>query len=297
MNERIVIVGPGRMGLALGASLVQVGAVERLGYVGRSVEPPPHPLFDDGRGLPGALEEPVAYRVYPQPIPDGTTAVLLAVPDDAVAEVAQEMAAVGPAPAGCVALHLSGALSTDPLAPLHLAGYAVGSMHPLQTVADPWAAGERLIGSAFALAGEPAAIAAARRLVHELAGQPLVIPPALRPLYHAAAVVASNYLVALVALAGRIMVQAGVSEHEALAALIPLVRGTLDNVEHLGPASALTGPIARGDCDTVRLHLARLSPEERPLYCALGCEALRLARAAGLDERRAHDLERLLTAG
>lgn len=297
MSERVVIIGPGRMGLALGAALVQTGAVERLGYLGRGIEPPPHPIFELGGDLPGVLEEPVGYGIYPQRIPEGTTALFLAVPDDSLAEVAQEVAALGPAPSGCSIFHLSGALSTDPLAPLHYAGYLVGSLHPLQAIADPWSAGDRLVGATFALAGEPAAVATARRIVSDLAGRTVMVPPTLRPLYHASAVVACNYLVAITALAGRIMVQAGVPEHDALAGLVSLMRGTLDNIEHLGPAAALTGPIARGDFDTVRLHLARLSDEERPLYSALGLEALRLARAAGLDEARAHQLEQLLSTG
>ncbi len=84
-------------------------------------------------------------------------------------------------------------------------------------------------------------------------------------------------------------------EGEAIPAVLPLVRGTLENLEQLGVAAALTGPIARGDVDTVRLHLARLSPGERALYSALGLEALRLARAAGLDAHRAAEMEALLS--
>jgi predicted short-subunit dehydrogenase-like oxidoreductase (DUF2520 family) len=81
---------------------------------------------------------------------------------------------------------------------------------------------------------------------------------------------------------------------ETLPALLPLVRGTLDNLEHLGVPAALTGPVARGDTDTVRLHLARLSPDDRTLYCALGLEVLRLARQAGLDEQKADEIADLL---
>lgn len=288
MSERIVIVGPGRMGLALGSALAACGEVRRLTFFGREVEPPPHPLFERRTGG-------IEYRLGPQPLPPETTIVVLAVPDDRLGEVARGLAGAGAAPAGCVAFHLAGALTTEVLAPLHAVGYAVGSLHPLQTVADPWSGGDRLIGSAFAIAGEPAALAAGRRLVAALRGKPLVVPPTLRPLYHAAAVFASNYLVALVAVAARLLGEAGVPESDALPAVLPLVRGTLDNLEQLGIAAALTGPIARGDVDTVRRHLARLSPEERTLYSALGLEALGLARAAGLDARRAAELEALLS--
>jgi predicted short-subunit dehydrogenase-like oxidoreductase (DUF2520 family) len=288
VSESVVIVGPGRMGLALGAALLQARAVERLIFYGRSIEPPPHPIFEPG-------EVAAEYRIGPHPVPTGTTILILAVPDSALAEVAHDLAFAGPAPPGCAVFHLSGALSTEVLAPLHGVGYTVGSIHPLQAVADPWLSGDRLMGAAFAIAGEPAALVAARRVVDELAGRALVIAPTRRPVYHAAASVASNFLVSLMAFAVRLMDQAGVSEADALPALLPLVRGTLDNLQQLGVPAALTGPIARGDVDTVRLHLARLSPEDRVLYCALGRELLRVSRLAGLDEKRANDLETLLT--
>ncbi|MEJ2504013.1 MAG: hypothetical protein P8177_12010, partial [Gemmatimonadota bacterium] len=161
MSERLAVLGPGRMGLALGGALHQAGAVESRTYFGRSGEPPPHPLFE---------ADDVAYRTGYGPPRDGTTVLLLAVPDDALHEVANQVAHAGPAPGGCAALHLSGALSTDVLAPLHGAGYALGSLHPLQTVADPWSGAGRLSGCAYAIAGEPGALGAARRLVAALDG-------------------------------------------------------------------------------------------------------------------------------
>lgn len=286
MTARLAIVGPGRMGLALGAALSQVRVAEQILYIGRSPGPPPHPLFDGS--------DHVAYRAGIGPLPQGTNVLVLAVPDDVLHAVANEVARAGPAPRGCVAFHLSGALSTDVLAPLSAAGYAVGSMHPLQTVADPWSGAGRLVGCAYALAGEPAALAIGRELVDALAGRALVVPPALRPAYHAAAVFASNYVVAAAAVVARTLAQAGIPEEDAIAATLPLMRGTMDNIEQLGFAAALTGPVSRGDADTVRLHLSRLSPRERALYSALGRETLRLARAAGLDPARANDIEALL---
>jgi predicted short-subunit dehydrogenase-like oxidoreductase (DUF2520 family) len=295
----VVIIGAGRMGLALGAALRQRDAVDRLLFLGRAHEPPPHPLFDP-HPIAGDVETAPAgaeYRALPSLPPASTHIVILAVPDAALPEVAHDLMMMGPAPAGCAALHMSGALSTDVLTPLHAAGYAIGSLHPLMAVADPWLAGHRLTGAAFALGGEPAAIAAGRRIVSALEGLPLVVAAAVRPLYHAAAVLASNSLVALIAAAARLLAEAGVREEDALPALLPLVRGTLDNVEQLGVPAALTGPIARGDSDTVRLHLARLSAGDRALYSAIGMELLRLAREAGLDGQRADEIESLLTSG
>lgn len=287
MTERIGIIGPGRMGLALGAALSQSGGVDEILFFGRSPEAPPHPLFDGSSAK-------VSYHRGVGPLPDGTAALILAVPDDVLHQVANQVAQAGQAPRGCVALHLSGALSTDVLAPLHATGYAVGSVHPLQTVADAWSGAGRLRGCAYAIAGEPAALVMARQLVAALEGHALVVPPTLRPLYHAAAVFASNYVVAAAAVVARTLAEAGIPEDEAIGAALPLMRGTMENVEQLGFGAALTGPVARGDTDTVRLHLARLSPRERSLYSALGRETLRLARGAGLDPDRAREIEALL---
>jgi predicted short-subunit dehydrogenase-like oxidoreductase (DUF2520 family) len=315
VSEHLVIVGPGRMGLALGAALAGTGDLDRLTFFGRGLEPPPHPIFDPeprlgprGGGAAVAYDEGddddvveegvtrIDYRTGPNTLPPTATILVLAVPDGALAEVAHDVARAGPAPDGCVALHLAGALSTDVLAPLHAAGYAVGSVHPLQAIADPWAGADRLFGAAYALAGEPAAIAAGRRLANYLAGRTLVVPPAFRAVYHAAAVTASNYLVAVLAAAVRLMGDATIPEDEAVPALLPLLRGTLDNLEQLGVAAALTGPVARGDVETVRLHLGRLSERDRHLYCVLGKETLALARIAGLDEQRAGEIDALLSS-
>lgn len=289
MFDQIAIVGPGRMGLAMGAALAASGQIRRLTFFGRDDEPPPHPLF-------ASRSIEVDYQIGTGPVPAETGVVIIAVPDDRIGDVAQLVASYGEAPAGCVALHLAGAVSTDPLSPLHAVGYSVGSLHPLQSVADPWSGGDRLVGAAYAICGEPEAMTVARRIVAALGGRPLVVPASQRPAYHAAAVLASNYLVTLAATAVRILREIGIDEEDALPAILPLMRGTLDNLEDLGLASALTGPIARGDIDTVRTHLARLSPSERALYSALGRETVQLSLAAGLDPVRAEELIALLTA-
>jgi predicted short-subunit dehydrogenase-like oxidoreductase (DUF2520 family) len=140
-------------------------------------------------------------------------------------------------------------------------------------------------------------VRAARRLIGALDGTAILIPPTLRPLYHAGAVTASNFLVTLAAAAAGMLRSAGVEGDDALRALLPLMRGTLANLEEVGLPGALTGPIVRGDTETVRMHLARLSGEARAVYCALGIETLRLAREAGLDERQAAALESMLASG
>jgi predicted short-subunit dehydrogenase-like oxidoreductase (DUF2520 family) len=283
-GERLVIVGPGRVGLALGGALVQAGVVELLEFRGRHPESPDHPLFDAGLAHYGyGLELPAA----------GTTALLLTVPDRALAEVAEALAARGRAPGPVPVLHTSGALGADPLAPLHAQGYAVGTLHPLQAVADPVSGADRLHGSAFALSGEPEALQAARRLVGALGGRPLTVPTARRPLYHASAVVASNFLVVLLRSARRLMEEAGASPEEAEEALIALARGTLENAASMGLDRSLTGPVVRGDAEVVGLHLRTLGHDDAELYAALARRALEMARP-GLPPGAAEALEDIL---
>jgi len=225
---------------------------------------------------------------------EGTTAVFLSIPDLDLHEVSTALAAQGQAPAGCVAFHLSGALGTDPLSPLHAQGYGVGTLHPLQSLADPVMGARQLRGIHFAISGDPAALAAARRIVHYLGGSSVMVPLSRRPMYHAAAVFASNYLAGLIAAAGRLMAQAGVPEEEAIRAILPLARGSLENLERMGPVEALTGPISRGDLETIRLHLRTLESRERSLYAAMGLDILLLAKEGGLEEGLAEEIRELL---
>jgi predicted short-subunit dehydrogenase-like oxidoreductase (DUF2520 family) len=229
--------------------------------------------------------------------PEGTTAVILSVPDDVVVEVAESLARQGPAPAGCVAFHLSGALSTEALGALHVVGYPVGSLHPMQSLAHPLTGAELLPGSYFSIAGEPLALTTGRRLVSALGSRTLQVPAKQRPLYHAAAVLASNYLATLIASAARMLEETGISGEEALAALLPLAKGSLENLERLGPAQGLTGPVLRGDVETVRLHLRMLGESDRELYATLGRALLVLGMEAGLAPEVAHEMQRALEVG
>jgi predicted short-subunit dehydrogenase-like oxidoreductase (DUF2520 family) len=267
MSE-ILIIGPGRMGLALGYALVNAEAVRTLTVCGRRPEPPAHPLFVQG----------LARYVFGLKRPENETeAVFLAVPDAVVPEMAHALAGQGQAPEGCAAFHLSGALPTEVLSPLHAKGYAVGSFHPLQAISHPVTGAERLPGSYVAVTGAPQAVAVARRLTASLGSSILTVPEARRPLYHAAAVMASNFLPPLIDVACRLLERAGVPYDEALPALLPLVRGALSNIEESGLESSVTGPIPRGDVETVDLHLRALDPHDRRLYAMLGRELARIA--------------------
>jgi predicted short-subunit dehydrogenase-like oxidoreductase (DUF2520 family) len=284
VKEKLYFVGPGRAGLALGQALYDAGAVGDLLYCGRRPAPPTHPLFDLAIAR---------YCFGLEPPAVDTTAVFLSVPDDDIPEMAHALAGHGSAPPGCAAFHLSGALNTDVLSPLHARGYAVGSFHMLQSLADPATAARKIPGSFVSVAGEPTAVATGRRLAQHLGSRMLAVPVTRRPLYHAAAVLASSHISSLLALAARLMERAGIPEEDALPALLPLVRGNLDNIEALGVTAALTGPVARGDVETVGLHLRSLDGREREVYRLLTLELLERV-AVGLDRETQEELAGLL---
>ena len=234
----IRIIGDGRAGGAMAAALSEVGWQVR-GVLGRSAP---------SAQVAGAAAD--------------ADLVLIATPDAAVADVA---AAIEPSAAAVVA-HLAGSLGLDAVA-MHPRPAA---LHPLMALPDPAVGARRLLGGGwFAVAGDPLV----RQAVADLGGRAFEVADADRAAYHAAAVVASNHLVALLAQAERIGSGPGVP----FAALIDLVRATVDNVDELGPAAALTGPAARGDLDTIRRHLEAIAPAERAAYEALSQQARRLA--------------------
>jgi len=273
------IVGPGRAGLGLAVALRRA-RIAVLGVHGRSAKPAPRGVKVTAGGTPPWL--------------GSAGVVVLAVPDDALPACVAELARAPLAP-GAVVLHLSGALSSEVLAPLAAAGAATGSMHPLVAFGpDPALVPRQLRGATFALEGDLGAVGVADALVRRIGGVPVTVAPELKPLYHAGAVLASNYLVGLVAAAARLLERAGIAGDDALAGLAPLVRATVANLEAAGPAAALTGPIARGDVATVRRHLMALPRSDADLYKVMGRETLALARRAGLDEAKAARIEALL---
>lgn len=262
------IIGPGRAGIGLALALIAAGY--RALLHGRRPRAVPAPL-----ALTHATAGPPAW------IPQADI-VILAVPDDAIEAVARTLAgAVGPAQ---IVLHLSGARGIEALEPLGATEAVLGSLHPLQAIADPARATERLRGAWAAVEGMPAAVAAAERLASDVGMHPFRIATAAKALYHAGAVFASNYFVVVEAVACRLLRQAGLSDADAWAALQPLVAGTLQNLSVGRPDTALTGPVVRADDVTIRRHLTAITGEDGELYRSLGRVALDLARRQGMDQ-------------
>lgn len=228
-------------------------------------------------------------------LPARAERLILAVADDALEEVAGTLEEAG-MDRGLI-IHTSGVWGPEVLSALAERGVSCASMHPLQTVADPKQGVEKLPGSTFAIAGKGKAVLWAKELVKLLDGQVLTIKPLARPLYHAAAVMASNYIVALIDAALLMMSKAGVGERQGRKALEPLVLAAAENALSRGPLEALTGPVERGDERTLAAHLTVLEalPESvQALYRAGGQHTVQLARRKGLSKAQATRLEKLL---
>lgn len=205
--------------------------------------------------------------------------VLIGVPDDEIPAIVGRIADEGGFRSGQWVAHLSGASGLDVLSPGRAAGARPLALHPLQTFPDVAGALERLPGCAMAVTAEDAeGYTVGERIADDLMARPFRLDDAMRPLYHAAAVFASNYLIVASAIAEDLFGRAGVPEPRS--AMLPLQRASLDNVERLGPAEALTGPAVRGDASTIERNLTALRgsrPDVIAAYVELCRAALELA--------------------
>jgi predicted short-subunit dehydrogenase-like oxidoreductase (DUF2520 family) len=275
MIPGISIIGPGKVGTALGVLAVR-GGLRVVAVGGRDA------------GKVEAAAKAIGPGVKACGIEEAARAgglVLLTVPDDAIQAVCKGLAGAGAFRRGAIAAHCSGAMGSEVLvAAKEKCGCHVGSMHPLQTFPTVEAAVAKLPGTYFFCEGDEVAANALEGLASAIGGRPVRITPQAKPLYHAAAVMACNYLTALMDAAMELAGEAGIDRATAMAALEPLVRSTVDNVFSLGTQEALTGPIARGDVQTVQRHLMAMPANRKALrmiYLTLGAWAAEMARKKG----------------
>lgn len=290
-REQVAIIGAGTVGQVLGRRLRESGGYEILSVCRRDPARARAAARWIGGGRP--LGDPAeAIR--------GATLILIATPDREITGLARILAAAPGLGRGACVLHVSGALPSDVLRPVRWRGALIAAAHPLQSFPDPQTGRRRLKGIWWACEGDRRALPRVRRLVRACGGRLFAVRPAGKAAYHAGAAIASNALVALVDLAVEACGRAGIPPETALAALLPLMRGTLENVERLGPVRALTGPIARGDVGTVARHRRALRPGRggRVLWqtvAALGRRTLTLALARGsCDPRAGRALRKIL---
>jgi predicted short-subunit dehydrogenase-like oxidoreductase (DUF2520 family) len=268
---KVAVIGAGTLGTAIAVQLERAGH-RIVGISGRA----------DTRGR-ATSHLPSAPFLEPAEAAAAAELVVIGTPDDVIEPMVGALAAAGSMGPGTWVTHLSGSQGLDALKPAVVAGAGILAIHPLQTFPDVGSALERLRGCSIAITAEDEeGYLLGERLAGDLEGVPFRLSDELRPLYHAAAVFASNYLVTASAIAESLFAAAGVPEPAR--AMGPLQRATLENVERLGPAQALTGPAVRGDAGTIRRNLEALerhAPELVPPYVAMARATLDLAERSG----------------
>jgi predicted short-subunit dehydrogenase-like oxidoreductase (DUF2520 family) len=289
-KERIAILGPGKVGTALGYLLKQAGH-NVVAVAGRSLESAKRAV-----GYTGG--EPTTDFVRAAREAD---CVLITTTDDAVASVCKAVAEGGGFRKGVKVVHTSGVGGLDLLRAAKSHGAHLACIHPLQTVADVESAIEKIPGSTFGITADEEIGPWADRIVGDLGGKPFHVSGEDKALYHAAACMASNYLVTLLVLVEEIYGRMGLSREEATRAFWPLVKGTIGNIENKGTILSLTGPIARGDGGTVRKHLRgfrKRFPSLLKLYREMGLFTAEVAvRKGTLKEEKLAEIRSILKGG
>ena len=275
----VAMIGAGRVGGAIGKLLA------RAGYTVTAVVARNPETAERARAFIGSGE------VLSDAVRAAATAdiVFITTPDSAIRNVCETISTGGGFRKGAVVVHASGAQTIELLESARQSGAGRAVLHPLQSVPTMELGEKNIPGSYFRVEADPGAAQTARKLVQALGGMELKMPKwgadkGSAALYHAGAVAASNFFVALVDLSLRYYEALGADRNEALRAVLPLIKGTLANIESAGIPDALTGPIMRGDLQTVRDHLEAMAsrvPELLPLYRALARHTVTVARDKG----------------
>ncbi len=229
-----------------------------------------------------------------QTVADAAELTFITTPDGAIAPVVSEIRWHP----GQSVVHCSGADSTETLEPARKLGAQVGAIHPLQTFASVKQAIDNIPGSTFALEAAEPLLTTLKDMVTALNGTWIELKASNKVIYHAAAVIACNYLVTLVKLATDLWQTFNVPTNQATKALMPLLQGTLNNIDNVGIPQCLTGPIARGDTGTIKKHLnalKKVAPAVLSTYRELGLQTIPVALAKGrINQSQAEELQSIL---
>jgi predicted short-subunit dehydrogenase-like oxidoreductase (DUF2520 family) len=294
-NETVAIIGAGRVGGAVGFLLAEAGyRVTAVATRSRATAERARSFIGAGEATTDLVRAAASADI-----------VFITTPDGAIRSVCEAIATARGFRTGSLAVHTSGAHTMDLLDAAKSAGAHRAVVHPLQSVPSMDLGVKNLPGSYFRIEADPEAADIARELVSALGGTELAMPK-WRPdrhsaaLYHAGAVTVSNYLVALIDYGLRFYRTLGADRQDALKAVLPLIKGTLGNIEKLGTTAALTGPLARGDAETIAGHLAAMrerAPELLDPYRELAKLTIAVAREKGsITEQAVYELLTLLEA-
>lgn len=274
-NREFCIIGCGRLGITLAVFLAKQGYIPRA-FSSRRLESARKIIEFTGKG-----------QAYECPVDAARTCnlVFITTPDTQIESVCDQIAMSGGFNEDSVVYHFSGALSSGILRSAKKSRASTGSIHPLQAF-TPYEQGQEspFRGINISIEGDEAAIEFGKEIVNALRANSFTIPTRAKTMYHASAVVASNYLVTLEHFALELLKEADLSEENAYEILEPLIKGTLSNIKARGSVQALTGPVARGDDEIVSRHLADIDtnlPRFSNLYRMLGMHTLDIAADRG----------------
>lgn len=276
------VIGPGRLGQSLAYLAQHSGQYQIGGVLARSESSAAKALAFIGAGqVCGQLADLPPADLW-----------LLAVPDSSIAEVALDLAAAQVVKTGDVVFHASGALEANILKPLQVQGALIASLHPAFSFADParavasFASQSNQSSTPCAIEGDAAACEVLNQFALSIGGVPFALAEGGKVAYHAALSMAANFLVTLADLSLKTAVQAGIAPEMANRLVLGLMQQTLNNVQALGPANALTGPIVRGDAATVAQHVSALPDSLQAAYQAMGVATVALAGGRLSEELR-----------
>ena len=265
------IIGSGKLGRTLARLFYEAGHVQIGGIYNRNPESSQSALNFIGDGTISA-----ALEVMPN-----ADFWLIATPDDAIQDCSKQLAQLNKAWCNTIVFHTSGLKTSAELSALKSSGSAIASIHPAHSFANPEQSLSTFKNTVCALEGDTQALQKITPLLEAIHAQTTHIQPEAKALYHAATVIASNYLVTLNEVSNALLAKAGFNEQLSTAVLAPLMTQTLKNTLETGAKNALTGPIARGDQQTIKTHLEALKrdlPEYTGLYKTLGEKTLQLAK-------------------
>lgn len=281
MKPTFAIVGCGRVGSALAKFLTEAGYIP-AGLASKSIS--------SARRVADMIGS-VSFSDAAWEVTRKADIVFITTPDDTIKEVCDSIAANNGFSSGSVVLHCSAALTSTILLSAKKCGASIGSMHPLQSFASTGYAYNPFSGIVTSVEGDKKATNTASQVAADLGSSCFNIQTEAKILYHASAVVASNYLVTLMDLSFNLIRQAGVPADDAFRSLKPLIDGTLSNIEKMGVHDAMTGPIARGDIQTIENHLLEIgskTPHLLPLYKILGLYTIEIAKGKGTLSNRVY---------
>lgn len=274
-TPNVFIVGAGPVAAALGGALRHAG-VPVLGLFGRRPE---------AVRIAASIAGVAGFSAAPPDLLLEAEAIVCAVRDDAIASVARTLVDTGLITRRHVLLHCSGSLSAaQAFGDVAARVGGVGTIHPLRAMVDPRQAARGLRGTVFGVEGDAVGRSVALSLVASLGGEALDLGGGAMALYHAAASIASNFLVTITDAAARAMGAAGVPPEQAVSSLMPLLSSTLENLGRVGLPRALTGPIARGDAGAIGRHLEALRervPDLLEMYRVLAQRTVEISRQKG----------------